>query len=352
MTVKQLKYRCSVDSETLTVENINKPYRYLRISFQRTIRVPANFKASFLPPGLGRFPLYKVQDYASRLPPELASKGGVFLPIHRVLSILIPTGVATNSNAEKEAMWIRLSLTTPFMINIYCGGVNAVSAEHHSEDLSTKFRRLKLKMEKESIQDYIVTPKQIWVDGIVTEPGIVRQFVAMPMGQGYTVEAQLTGKEINGGLQFEIAPSLINEIGSTPRAENDFTPPSTPSRATTPPCPIDASTYAEADLPFFDLYEEPSSIAGDFEALKSVNEIEQDRGLAEESEPPVKPRLVKLDRQGRAIPTGSQVDPSVIVDDPDGILNPAGPMRELRTLADLEREIKSLTLDSENKLWS
>ncbi|RYP25732.1 hypothetical protein DL768_011427 [Monosporascus sp. mg162] len=446
MTVKQLKYRCSVDGKTLTVENVNRPCQYLHISFQRTIRVPDNVEASFLPPGLGCFPLYKVQDYASRLPPELASKGGVFLPMH-----------------QKEAMWIRLSSTTPFMIKIYCGGVNAVSGEHHSEDLSTKFRRLKLNMDKESIQDYIVTPEQLWVDGIATEPGIVRQFVAMPMGQGYTVEAQLTGKETNGGLQFEITPSFIKEIGSTPRAENDFSvniktltgktlpvpcnlmelvldlkshihdiegiPPdeqrltwkgkvlengigdvlhlvlrisggaagpglgremgiaaggkikqtiardrhdpriwedqvtltipvhilnSTAFHAVTghtpPPCPIDASTYAEANLPFFDLYEEPSSVAGDFEALKSVNEIEQDRGLAEESEPSVKPRLVKLDRHGRAIPTGSQVDLSAIVDDPDGILSPAGPLRELRTLADLKREIKSLTLDSEDKL--
>ncbi|RYP61426.1 hypothetical protein DL769_007711 [Monosporascus sp. CRB-8-3] len=182
MTAKQFKYRCS-----------------------RTIRVVDNVKASFLPPGLGRFPLYKFQDYVSRLPPELASKGGVFLPMH-----------------QKEAMWIRLSSATPFMIKIYCGGVNAVSAEHYSEDLSAKFRRLKLSMDKESTRDYIVTSEQFWVDGIPTEPSIVRQFVAMPMGQGYTVEAQLTGKEINGGLQFEITPSLIKERDSTLRTENDF----------------------------------------------------------------------------------------------------------------------------------
>ncbi|RYP61425.1 hypothetical protein DL769_007710 [Monosporascus sp. CRB-8-3] len=117
-----------------------------------------------------------------------------------------------------------------------------------------------------------------------------------------------------------------------------------------PPCPIDASTSAEANLPFFDLYEEPSSVADDFEALKSVSKIEQDRGLAEESEPSVKPRLAKLDRHRRAIPTASRVDLSVIVDDPDGILSPAGPLRELRTLTDPERELKSLTLNSEDKL--
>lgn len=30
----------------------------------------------------------------------------------------------------------------------------------------------------------------------------------MPLGQGYTVEAQLTGKEVVGGLTFEITPAF------------------------------------------------------------------------------------------------------------------------------------------------
>lgn len=45
-----------------------------------------------------------------------------------------------------------------------------------------------------------------------------------------------------------------------------------------PPCPIDASTYAERGLPFFKLWEEPSSVAGDFEAVRSVRELELNRG--------------------------------------------------------------------------
>jgi hypothetical protein len=32
----------------------------------------------------------------------------------------------------------------------------------------------------------------------------VRQFVAMPLGQGYTVEAQLTGQEQFGGIQVQV----------------------------------------------------------------------------------------------------------------------------------------------------
>lgn len=39
-----------------------------------------------------------------------------------------------------------------------------------------------------------------------TAPGKVRQFVAMPIGGGYAVEAQLTGAELKAGIQFEIVP--------------------------------------------------------------------------------------------------------------------------------------------------
>ena len=87
------------------------------------------------------------------------------------------------------------------------GGVNAVSGEPARETEATMMRRLKLVESGKNIQDYVVTPKQLWLDGIASSDGTVRQFVAMPLGQGYSVEAQLTGEEVIGGLQFEITPS-------------------------------------------------------------------------------------------------------------------------------------------------
>ena len=68
-------------------------------------------------------------------------------------------------------------------------------------------RRLSLMENKKSIQDYVVTPKQLWLDGIATGNGRVRQFVAMPLGSGYSVEAQVTGQDLVGGLQFHVTPS-------------------------------------------------------------------------------------------------------------------------------------------------
>ncbi len=52
----------------------------------------------------------------------------------------------------------------------------------------------------------LATPAQPWLDGINTGKDIVRQFVAMPLGKGVTVEAQITDNEVVGGLQLEAIP--------------------------------------------------------------------------------------------------------------------------------------------------
>lgn len=195
------EYSCGLEDDAITVKF--SPFdpaatkaQELRVSFQRTLRVSDNVGISQLPPGLGKFPLFKVRNYASRLPPEMVAKGGVFLPMY-----------------QKEAMWVQFEADSPFMIKIYAGGVNVVSGEHNAKEdtAETKLRRLKLMHAGKGIQDYVVVPEQRWLDGIATSSGIVRQFVAMPMGEGYNVEAQLTGKEVIGGLQFEITPVTPQE---------------------------------------------------------------------------------------------------------------------------------------------
>ncbi len=59
----------------------------LEISFQRTIRVPDGKGDSELPPGMGTFPLYSVENYADKLPGDMAAKGGIFLPMYRTFSL-------------------------------------------------------------------------------------------------------------------------------------------------------------------------------------------------------------------------------------------------------------------------
>ncbi len=40
------------------------------------------------------------------------------------------------------------------------------------------------------------------------QKGVIRQFVAMPLGEGYTAEEQITGQAEFGGMQIEIFPML------------------------------------------------------------------------------------------------------------------------------------------------
>ncbi|KAF2195599.1 hypothetical protein K469DRAFT_543570 [Zopfia rhizophila CBS 207.26] len=162
----------------------------VEISFHRTIRVPDRETVSALPPSLGTFPLYEVKNFLGKLPYEMSAKGGLFMPLY-----------------QREAIWIEFRSKQPYAIKIYVGGVNAISGEPMIETAATRLRRQNLMRQNKSVQDYIVIPEQRWLDGIATRSGQVRQFVAMPLGSRYSVEMQMTGQEVTGGLQFEITPS-------------------------------------------------------------------------------------------------------------------------------------------------
>lgn len=110
--------------------------------------------------------------------------------------------------AEREAMWINFRSTKQYAIKVYVGAVNAVSGEPAIENAATQLRRRNMMAQGQSIQDYIVVPDQKWLDGIATSVGQVRQFVATPMESGQSVEAQITGEDVVGGIQFEVTPRL------------------------------------------------------------------------------------------------------------------------------------------------
>ena len=149
----------------------------LHVRFQRTLRIPDDNRDYPLPPGLGMFPLQHVDDYAGQAPQSWAEHGGVFLPMH-----------------QAEAMWISFSADYPMAVKIAAGKINAVTGKPWTNELS------------ESPQDYLVVPDQPWLDGFCVRKGMIRQFVAMPLGEGYTAEEQLTGAAEHGGLQFVVYP--------------------------------------------------------------------------------------------------------------------------------------------------
>ena len=84
------------------------------------------------------------------------------------------------------------------------------------EDLAPGLRGLEHMRQKEWVQDYVVTPHQLWLDGIAAQQNQVRQFVAMPTDSCYSVEVQVTGRDIFGGLLFEITPPMP-QASTSPR---------------------------------------------------------------------------------------------------------------------------------------
>ncbi len=161
------------------------PSAHLHISFQRTLRIPDDDMTYPLPPGLGEFPLRHVDDFADNVPPAWLEHGGVMLPMY-----------------QSEALWINFTagyddergVEYPCAVKIATGKIDAVTGQAWSPGLHR------------GPQDYMVAPGQPWLDGYCVEKGTIRQFVAMPLGQGYTAEEQITGKAEHGGLQIIVYP--------------------------------------------------------------------------------------------------------------------------------------------------
>lgn len=145
------------------------------LCFQRTLRIPDDGRTYPLPPGLGMFPVRRVDDYLTRVPEDWREHGGVFLPMY-----------------QREAMWLSFTAMMPHALKIAVGKVCALTGEKWSEHLQKK------------PQNYVVAPSQPWLDGICVGGGRIRQFVAMPLGMGYTVEGQVTGEEKFGGIQLKL----------------------------------------------------------------------------------------------------------------------------------------------------
>lgn len=285
--------------------------RHFGVTFQRTLRIPDDGGTYPLPPGLGAFPVRRVADYADRVPSTWRVHGGVFIPMY-----------------QREAMWLSFNVPSwrACALKVAVGKVNAVSGQSWDERLIP------------GRQDYVVCPTQPWLDGINAGDGFIRQFVAMPLGMGYTVEGQVTGKEEFGGIQLLVyeakpgrfpdrpprtprrsmvvmeevamccAPSCEMGLGAGGRMRQeiyddefgvDTWDPSNSGRVYVhivnsmtyreitgeepPPTPITARDYASYGLPWFDLYDEakahlPASqtLAG----VKSIKEMDETKGFA------------------------------------------------------------------------
>lgn len=107
---------------------------------------------------------------------------------------------------QREAMWIKFNgqYNNPKAVKVAIGKVNAISGKTWDQSL------------KKDVEDYCVIPDQPWLDGINAGNGHIKQFVAMPLGQGYTVEGQVTGKEEFGGIQLIVYENKNTSRGIKP----------------------------------------------------------------------------------------------------------------------------------------
>jgi hypothetical protein len=280
------------------------------LGLHRTLRIPDDGRTYPLPPGLGRFPLFKVSSFRDRVPPQWLEQGGAFIPMY-----------------QREALWIGFHAAEwkPNAVKISVGDINVVSGESFTEGLNA------------DPQDYIVCPDQPWLDGINTGHSSIRQFVAMPLGMGYTVEASLTGKEKFGGIQLTVfepkpgrfpdKPPLRSETGpvrfAAPKASSapqsmglgaggemkqkiypdpygiDVWDQDNYGRAAIhivnsthfleltgsqpPPTPVDTKSYTEYGLPWFDLYDESKEDVSPSDHLTGVKTIAEIDAQLEQS---------------------------------------------------------------------
>lgn len=166
------------DGLEFTFPEVHRKAR-LRITFQRTLRIPDDGRKYPLPPGLGAFPLRHVDDFRERVPEKWIRHGGVMLPMY-----------------QSEALWIHFDSPHdyPFAVKVGTGKIDAVTGDTWQDGLRRR------------PQDYVVVPEQPWLDGYCVEKGVIRQFVAMPLGSGYSVEEQLTGDAEHGGIQLVVYP--------------------------------------------------------------------------------------------------------------------------------------------------
>ncbi|WP_320780444.1 hypothetical protein [Streptomyces sp. CRN 30] len=162
----------------------------VRVRFVRTLRLP-EAGTHQLPPGLGDFPVRRVEDHADTVPERMRARGGVLLPVYL-----------------REAMWLHFGGTTePAALQVGVGKVCAVSGKPWSDRLTR------------DPQNYVALPRQPWLDGINSGDGTVRQFVAVPLGMGATVEGQVTGEEVWGGVQLQSFPLREERLEEWRRAQ-------------------------------------------------------------------------------------------------------------------------------------
>lgn len=280
------------------------------VELHRTLRVPDGPGEHPLPPSLGAMDLYPAEG------------GVVVVPMHRA-----------------EALWLDFSAPSwrPHALKVGLGAVDALSGGPFAPDRLAG-----------DPQDYVVIPDQPWLDGINAGDGFVRQFVAVPLGEGLTVEGQFSAEDERGGITLALfapkpgrfptedphpgrgdvevmacasppAPMGIGaggrlrqeiyedehgldtwepEPGATVRIELVDALAFEVLTGIATPRPVDAETYTRHGLPWFDLLDSTRHDLEAAERLRGVCSVADLEGRSDEPLPIPDAQIVRLLRIG------------------------------------------------------
>lgn len=276
------------------------------ITCQRTLRIPDDGQTYPLPPGLGKIPILRAGEFADSLLAVARRDNAFVIPMF-----------------QREALWLGFegAAWKPNAVKIGAGRINAITGEPWNENL------------QDAPQNYLVVPDQPWLDGFNVGSGVIRQFVAVPLGSGYSVEAQLDGGDEIGSLRvmvFEPKPGRFPEhepprppfamtpgpmvssagrmgLGAGGKMRQKIYPDQygidtwDPSNFTTiqihllnsvvyrevtghrpPSTSISTQTYTEFGLPWFSIYDEELGYveaADNLGDVRSVRELDEERGI-------------------------------------------------------------------------
>ena len=238
---------------------------------------------------------------------------------------------------QREAMWLSFHASEPTALQVGVGKVCAVSGLPWIEHLTG------------DPQNYVALPDQPWLDGINAGDGFIRQFVAVPLGSGATIEGQVTGQETHGGVQLRAvglteqalaqwraarevhveccedlpldgaplpAPAAMG-LGAGGRMRQEVYADDSPladydqrgarrvfvhlcsaaqwtaiTGEVPPPTPVDRDAYVDAGLPWFDFYHADAQDLAPSEILTRVKSVGKKLGAEEGPFVPVDPGTV------------------------------------------------------------
>jgi hypothetical protein len=288
----------------------------LRVGIQRTLRIPDDGRTYPLPPALGRLPVRRAADHSGRVPAHWLDGAHFLVPMR-----------------AHEAAWLQFAgkPSHPRAVKVGVGTMDALTGSAWNEALTA------------SPQNYIVCPYQPWLDGFKVAAGRVRQFIAVPLQAGLTVEHQLTGME-TGGVEIacfeprrDIDRGRLRKprgarrelgIGAGGRVQQRIYPdplgietwhaaPVSVVRIhlldanefaaitgeEAPPSPIDAATYSRFGLPWFVVYD---SARGELPATQSLSAVKSVEELSDRPTGSVSPSAESpMTLQVRPIPPRS-----------------------------------------------